>query len=60
MPKFLELTDPNNEQITYVNADKIVRFWKSPNVDHTSIELDGAKTLGVREMPGTIRSMLLK
>jgi hypothetical protein len=59
MAKFITVTLDNTTDEVTVNADKIIKFWRWPNMNYTVIDLDGEKnTLTVKETPHQITGKL--
>jgi hypothetical protein len=59
MAKFITVTLDNiNEEIT-LNTDKIVTFSRRPNLNFTTIDLDGKESILVKETPPQIMKKLV-
>jgi hypothetical protein len=59
MAKFISLTIDNSNDEVFVNADKIIQFWRRSNFKYTIVELDGQKNdLTVKETPNQILGKL--
>ena len=44
MMKFITLTINNTTEEVTVNADKIINFFRRPNMNYTVIDLEGKRT----------------
>ena len=61
MAKFISVTLDNTTEEVTVNIEKIVKFWRRPNMNYTVVDLEGEKdknTLTVKETPHQIMGKL--
>jgi hypothetical protein len=59
MAPFITVTLDNTTDEIVVNADKIIKFWRGPNLKYTVIDLEGqTNPLNVIETPSKIMMKL--